>query len=108
LMYYFAGAIYSETRRRTGGAKMADEFLFSHHEPWRRAVAEGCETARGLALAGEPSAAAMAAFTRQVAADIEPYNIAGLCDPDKHNMYPFVQAQAVATDDTRDGRPVRV
>ena len=72
------------------------------------AVAEGCETARGLALAGEPSAAAMAAFTQQVAADIEPYNIAGLCDPDKHNMYPFVQAQAVATDDTRDGRPVRV
>ena len=97
LMYYFAGAIYSETRRRTSSGEMADEFLFSHHEPWRRAVAEGCKTARELALAGEPSAAAMAAFTGQVAADIEPYNIAGLCDPDKHNMYPFMEAQAVAT-----------
>ena len=39
----------------------------------------------------------MAAFSRQVAADIEPYNIAGLCDPDKHNRYPFMEAQAVAT-----------
>ena len=60
-------------------------------------MAAECKTACGLALAGEPSAAAMAAFTGQVAADIEPYNIAGLCDPDKHNRYPFMEAQAVAT-----------
>ena len=34
---------------------------------------------------------AISAFNDRVAADIAPYNLAGLCDHDKHNMYPFVQ-----------------
>ena len=39
VMYYFAGAIQSETRRRQGLAGDADAFLFSHYPPFRDAVA---------------------------------------------------------------------
>src|SRR5439155_24533585 len=42
-MYYFAGAIRSEERRRQGVSGERDEFLFSHHPPFREAVAAGHE-----------------------------------------------------------------
>ncbi len=37
-MYYFAAAIHSEGRRRRGEAGPGDEFLFSHHPPFRAAL----------------------------------------------------------------------
>jgi hypothetical protein len=36
----------------------------------------------------EPEAAAN--FAERVRVDIEPYNPAGLCDPGKLNLYPYV------------------
>jgi FADH2 O2-dependent halogenase len=81
-MYYFAGAIHSEERRRHGLAGERDEFLFSHHAPFREAVRHGHERLLEVASVEE--------YERQVAKDIAPYNTAGLCDPAKHNMYPFV------------------
>ncbi len=91
LMYYFAGATYSEARRRAGEDETDDEFLFSHDAGLRSAVEKGCAAAQRLGEAGVPSAADIAAFADRVSADIEPYNIAGLCDPKKCNMYPFVE-----------------
>jgi FADH2 O2-dependent halogenase len=82
-MYYFAGAIRSEERRQQGLAGERDEFLFSHHPPFREAFLRGYEQL----LAAPPAAE----YERQVARDIAPYNTAGLCDPAKSNMYPYVQ-----------------
>jgi FADH2 O2-dependent halogenase len=89
-MYYFAGAIASEMRRRKGIAEPADGFLYSHDTPFRSALFRGYETLRALAAAPSCSRCKVDAFQRQVARDIAPYNLAGLCDPAKRNMYPFV------------------
>jgi FADH2 O2-dependent halogenase len=80
-MYYFAGAIHTEERRQKGLAEERDEFLFSHHPPFREAFLRGYERL----LAAPPAAE----YERQVARDIAPYNTAGLCDPAKNNMYPY-------------------
>ena len=89
-MYYFAGAIYSETRRRQGNASPQDEFLFSHHAPFRAAVSQGYQKLLHLSKNQSLATDALTAYRRQVAADIAPYNLAGLCDPSKQNLYPFV------------------
>ena len=47
-MYYFAGAIHSEGRRRRGEAGPGDEFLFSHDPTFRRRSMAG---ARGIGAA---------------------------------------------------------
>ncbi|HEY1859259.1 MAG TPA: FAD-dependent oxidoreductase [Gemmataceae bacterium] len=86
-MYYFAGAIHSEERRRAGLAGERDEFLFSHHPPFREAFRRGYE--RLLEAVKPVSGISAAEYERQVARDIAPYNTAGLCDPGKRNMYPF-------------------
>ena len=92
MMYYFAGATYSEARRRAGEDERDDEFLLSHDAALRSAVEKGCAEAQRLGEAGVPSAADIAAFAGRVSADIEPYNIAGLCDANKRNMYAFVES----------------
>src|SRR5262249_14140985 len=74
-MYYFAGAIRSEERRRQGIAGERDEFLFSHHPEFRAAFERGYE--RLLQLVAD-SMAGGNDFERQVARDIAPYNTAGL------------------------------
>jgi hypothetical protein len=86
-MYYFAGAIHSEERRRAGLAGERDEFLFSHDPTFREAFVHGydrlVETSK---LASRTSAVE---YERQVARAIASINTAGLCDPAKHNMYPY-------------------
>ena len=89
-MYYFAGAIYSETRRRKGTAITEDEFLFSHHEPFRTSVMRGYHALRELSKSRHIPRDSFFGFRQTIAEDIAPYNISGLCDPYKHNMYPFV------------------
>ncbi len=91
MMYYFAGATYSEARRRAGEDERDDEFLLSHDAALRSAVEQGCAAAQRLGEAGVPSAADIAAFAGRVSADIEPYNLAGLCDAKKRNRYAFVE-----------------
>jgi FADH2 O2-dependent halogenase len=87
-MYYFAGAIHSEERRRDGLAGEADEFLFSHHAPFREAFERGYERLLELTRTAGPREGIELA--QQVAREIAPYNTAGLCDPGKNNMYPYV------------------
>jgi hypothetical protein len=86
-MYYFAGAVLAETRRRQG--MRSNGFLSSHHEPLRSAVKNSHEW---LCCLGQGAVApnVAAAFQARVARDIAPFNPAGFCDPNKNNMYPFV------------------
>jgi FADH2 O2-dependent halogenase len=88
-MYYFTGAIAAEHRRRGDGAAGDEEILSSHISDFRQRV-EGAylELAR-LAQSGRPSADEIRAFERRVARDIAPWNVAGLCDPVRKNLYPF-------------------
>ena len=88
-MYYFTGAIYSEMRRKRNLWTPDDAFLFSHDPRFRQAA----ETAYHvlLELDGAPTPAEVAAFTERVARDIAPLNVAGLADPSRHNLYPFVE-----------------
>src|SRR5262249_41516974 len=72
-MYYFAGAIHSEERRRQGLAGERDEFLFSHHPTFRAALEEGYEKLLRPSLSRTE-------YERQVSRDIAPYNTVGLCD----------------------------
>jgi FADH2 O2-dependent halogenase len=85
-MYYFAGAISSEERRRQGTAQPDEEFLSSHLPEFRAAFERGYRTLLELCRQKEPD---VAAFERQVAPDIAPWNTVGLCDPAKRNLYPY-------------------
>ncbi|HEV3146588.1 MAG TPA: hypothetical protein VGZ47_22055 [Gemmataceae bacterium] len=87
-MYYFAGAICSEERRRQGRAMPSDEFLLSHEPPFRTSF----ETSYGqlVQLTSEkPDPAAIQSFEARARENIAPYNTVGLCDPVKKNMYPY-------------------
>ncbi len=86
-MYYFAGAIHSEGRRRRGEAGPRDEFLFSHDPPFHAALWRA--HAELLRLCREPGDGGEAEFLRQTALDVAGFNPAGLCDPAKRNLYPF-------------------
>jgi FADH2 O2-dependent halogenase len=87
-MYYFAGAVESETRFR-GGAEQRG-FLFSDFEPFRSAVKRSHDAIVRRGAAGGVSEGFAADLFAQVAADIAAFNPTGFCDAKKHNMYPFV------------------
>ena len=84
VMYYFAGAVESETRFRGGAAQSG--FLFSDFEPFRSAVKRSYDAL----VRGDASARFAAELFAQVASDIAGFNPAGFCDVQKNNMYPFV------------------
>ena len=88
MMYYFAGAIVSEARRRDGEGSVWDGFLFSDCCELRTAVQERYADLANLVDAGQPPNIGRR-FAAHVARDIEAINLGGLCDPAKHNMYPF-------------------
>lgn len=76
-MLYFSAASYSEMARRLGRSDLASEFLLQNREPFRDAFQRHCVAVQQ----GTPSDPAA------IAADLEPFNIAGLCDPGKRNWY---------------------
>lgn len=86
-MYYFAAAIHSEGRQRRGEAG-EDEFLFSHDTAFRAAVWRAHTELEQLLH--EPPGPGSVEFERHVARDISAFNPAGLCDPQRRNLYPFV------------------
>lgn len=76
-MLYFVAASYSEMARRLGRQDLASEFLLQDRPDFRMALRRHCTAA----LRGAPSSA------EALAADLEPFNIAGLCTPGKRNWY---------------------
>ena len=76
-MFYFAAASYSEMARRLGVQPQSARFLGADRQSFAEAI-------------GRLSPAAGAAgddYPRDVATAIDALNIAGLCDPSKHNWY---------------------
>ncbi len=87
-MLYFAAAIYSEERIRAGEHTEDDEFLLAQDARLAKIMAKVCNGSTGMAIGNE------LAFSKRVHRMIEPYNTAGLCDPEKLNMYPFASPKA--------------
>jgi tetracycline 7-halogenase / FADH2 O2-dependent halogenase len=77
-MLYFVAASYAEMARRLGRFDLAPGFLLRGREDFHQRFMSHCQAA----LAGEASSA------QAIAAGMEPYNIAGLCDPARENWYP--------------------
>ena len=89
-MYYFAGAISSEHRRRDGSHNVADGFLMAHDPAFRAAVRSGYDELCDLVSRANCGGARAFEYPSRVAESITTYNQVGLCDPDKHNMYAYV------------------
>lgn len=75
-MLYFAAASFAEMSRRLDKG-LATEFLLQNQPRFRALFHRHCSAA----LQGRPSSLA------EIARDLEPFNIAGLCDPAKRNWY---------------------
>lgn len=91
--FYFAAATVSEHRRRCGRADPQAGFLLAHDPEFRAAVRAQCQALLELQHgSSSDSPAKIRAFAESVSKAIRPYNIAGLCDPVKKNMYPFLCA----------------
>lgn len=77
-MLYFVAASYSEMARRLDRPHLAGEFLLQNQPAFRDLFRRHLTAARD----GVPPPPA------RIAADLEPFNIAGLSDPGKRNWYP--------------------
>lgn len=88
-MFYFAGATYSEHRRRAGRTSPDDAFLAAHDPRLADAVSSTHAELLRMKRAGAVGEAESRAFKQRVARAIEPFNVAGLCDDARRNMYPF-------------------
>jgi FADH2 O2-dependent halogenase len=88
-MFYFAAATVSEDRRRRGFARPDEQFLLADDPRFRSAVEWHLGELCRLTAGGAPSDAAVREFKESVSRALVPYNIAGLCDTGKRNMYPF-------------------
>jgi FADH2 O2-dependent halogenase len=88
-MFYFAGATVAEQRRRLGLRTAEEAFLGAHDPAFRAAVGEVhrriLQDDLGFGAAADP----LASFAECVRQQLAPFNIVGLCDPRKHNMYEF-------------------
>jgi FADH2 O2-dependent halogenase len=83
-MLYFAAAIYCEERERAGRAGPDEPFLLADDGTYRTLAAEAFRKAPTVAVAGADS------FAAGVRRALAPYNLGGLCDPGRRNLYPFI------------------
>jgi FADH2 O2-dependent halogenase len=88
-MLYFVAAIYCEECERTCRAGPDDAFLLADHAEFR-AIARRVFR-RAVSAPGEDAER----FAAEVADLIAPYNLGGLCDPARYNMYPFITGGSV-------------
>ncbi|MGE5191983.1 MAG: hypothetical protein ACM3U2_05730, partial [Deltaproteobacteria bacterium] len=96
-MFYFAGAHNSEDLRRRGLACPGNAFLQADNDNFRRAVSGCYDRLMALTADGPPPADLVREFKELVKREIAPFNIAGLCDDARHNMYPFIVPAEVRT-----------
>lgn len=88
-MHYFAAATVSEARRSKMGVDCPDAFLQATNPEFRAAVDHSYEQLSRLVARGSIDEQDIADYGREVAAALAPFNIAGLCDPAKRNMYRY-------------------
>lgn len=87
-MCYFASATFSEMRRRQGRAA-ADAFLLSTDPALQTAVGTAYARLLETVSRGSPQRDDIHGYQVESARLLSPFNLAGLCDPAKRNMYPF-------------------
>ncbi|MFO0966376.1 MAG: hypothetical protein U0793_12440 [Gemmataceae bacterium] len=81
-LIYFVAAIYCEQRERDGKAPPDAAFLLADHDEYRRVAAKvQREAPRVTAVDAE-------AFAASLFAAMAPFNLTGLGDPRRRNMYP--------------------
>lgn len=90
-MFYFAAATVSEHARRKHRRQTASAFLLSGDPEFRQALRLASGQLQQVLQAGPTSRSDEEAYGRFVAGLLQPYNIAGLCDPARQNMYPFLK-----------------
>ena len=90
-MFYFAAATVSEHARRKHRLQTASAFLLSGDPEFRQALRLASGQLQQVLQAGPTSRSDEEAYGRFVAGLLQPYNIAGLCDPARQNMYPFLK-----------------
>ena len=88
-MFYFAGAHNSEDLRRRGAAQPENAFLLADNADFRRAV-DGCHQRLCQITSHGATSQDTSEFYELVKQSIAPFNIAGLCDESRKNMYPFL------------------
>lgn len=89
-MAYFAGAIFSEVKRRQGKADIHSPILQANDPRYVRIVNECLTEAQRLISITPLSHESVEAYRKFVKTQIGPYNLAGLCDPQRNNMYPYL------------------
>ncbi|HEV3238707.1 MAG TPA: hypothetical protein VGZ25_17090, partial [Gemmataceae bacterium] len=89
-MHYFAAAHTCETRRRNGSAPPGSGFLLADDPVFCAGLDQSYETLLTLPESAPIPRALVSEFHQKVAEAIVPFNTAGLADPSKLNMYPFV------------------
>ncbi len=82
-MLYFVAAIYCEERERNGQGSPDDAFLLTDHPAYREVAGRIFRQALSL------PASEAEEFAVEVHDLLAPYNSCGLCDPGRHNMYPY-------------------
>lgn len=91
-MFYFAAATTCEARRRAHPGQPA-AFLLADDAAFRSALEAAYQQIAELTRDGHATASAVAAFEASVADALRPFNIAGLCDPARRNMYPYLPGE---------------
>ncbi len=79
-MLYFAAASFAESARRLGRGELAPGFLLREHDGFRSGFLEICSLARN-----DHSSEDMVKRIEQL---VEPFNVIGLCQPQRRNWYP--------------------
>jgi FADH2 O2-dependent halogenase len=89
-MLYFAGAHYGESLRRRDPSRSGLGFLNSQDAHFRGIVSDAFDELRGLTARADLSESEVSRFRAGISDAIRPYNLAGLCDSRKRNMYECV------------------
>ena len=90
VIYYFAGVITGETRRRAGKSSSEDGLFLADDEMFQRALKNSYDALLSFPQTGDLPPSVYRAFHEQVVCGIAPFNTVGLADPAKANLYPFV------------------
>lgn len=87
--FYFVAAIWAEHRRRSGLWRTEDAFLGANDPEWTAIVERTYWELTELTRSGPVADDLKRAFIERLRKQIAPYNLAGLCDPGRHNLYPY-------------------
>lgn len=91
-MLYFTAAIWSEHLRHSGGWDRDYGFLLANHPDYAAIVQRFHQRLRDV-QGGAATPAQQAELVAQLREDIAPYNLAGLLDPAKQNLYPYPEVK---------------